>query len=94
MIGSNDQYLLDLIFPIACFSVIKAKGSPSDLSGSIPNSIEDAENMDRPTSISTGRPWVDPSARVHVCEAIVIILFSYSASRDMVKKFAEYAAFK
>ena len=53
--------------------MIKAKGSPSDLSGSIPNSIEDAERTDRATSISTGRSWVDPSARAHVCEAIVFV---------------------
>ncbi|XP_062117518.1 uncharacterized protein LOC133831287 isoform X2 [Humulus lupulus] len=43
----------------------RAKGLASDVSGSIANSIEDAENMDRATSISTGRAWADPSVKLH-----------------------------
>lgn len=43
----------------------RAKGLSGDVSGSNANSIEDAESMDRATSISTGRSWVDPSTKMH-----------------------------
>lgn len=51
---------------------MKAKGLGSDVPGSIANSIEDAESMDRATSISTGRSWVDPSVKIHVCSVKLI----------------------
>ncbi|XP_024032992.1 polyadenylation and cleavage factor homolog 4 isoform X1 [Morus notabilis] len=43
----------------------RAKELSSDVSGSIANSIEDAESMERATSIGTGRSWVDPSVKMH-----------------------------
>lgn len=54
---------------------MKAKELSSDVSGPIANSIEDAESMERATSIGTGRSWVDPSVKMHVGEAIVFIFF-------------------
>lgn len=50
---------------------MKAKGLSSDVSGSIADSVEDEESLDRATSISTSRSWVDPSAKMHVCRQSV-----------------------
>ncbi|PON52951.1 RNA polymerase II-binding domain containing protein [Trema orientale] len=43
----------------------RAKGLAGDVSESLANSMEDADSMDRATSISTGRTWVDPSVKLH-----------------------------
>ncbi|XP_030495762.2 polyadenylation and cleavage factor homolog 4 [Cannabis sativa] len=43
----------------------RAKGLATDVSGSIANSVEDVENMDRATDINTGRAWADPSSKLN-----------------------------
>lgn len=62
----------------AGFFVMKEKGVVSDVSAPIANSIEDAESMDRATSISTGRSWADPSVKMHVCYVNQLIHFIFS----------------
>lgn len=49
----------------------------SEFSGARANSIDDAERPDRVASISAGRPWVDPTVKMHVCEVHVDLCVYY-----------------
>lgn len=41
-----------------------------DMSGPVVDSLEDTERLDKATS--TGRPWVESSAKMHVCKLYCI----------------------
>lgn len=43
---------------------MKARGADSDTSGALVNLHEDVEALDRTASISSGRSWADPYAKV------------------------------
>ena len=53
--------------------MVKAKGSASDISGNLLNSSE--ERLERTPGVGSGRPWVDPTLKVH----IRFIIFEFCA---------------
>lgn len=70
----------DMYINILCLAFkfyMKAKGLSNDISGPMANSIEDVERLDRSTSISTGRSWVDSSIKMNVCKVIVYYFFHH-----------------
>lgn len=45
---------------------MKAKGTISDVAGTMPSSTVDVERSERVGSVSASRPWVDPAVKIHV----------------------------
>lgn len=50
------------------FYVLKVKGMVNDMTETMSSSKEDSERPDR-AAITAGRPYVDPSVKMNVCEA-------------------------
>lgn len=51
---------------------MKTKGMAIDISGPEINSLEDSDRLDKATS--AGRPWFDPSVKMHVCKLFIMFL--------------------
>lgn len=47
----------------------------NDMTGPIASAIVDAEKPERSSSISTSRPWVEPSVKMHVRRVVHVFLF-------------------
>lgn len=57
--------------------VMKTEGLPNDVSGSMANSVEEVQRLDRSTSFSTGLSLIDSSIKMHVFKVILYFFPSF-----------------
>lgn len=78
LVGNDSRNIYILTSSAWVFNFfMKAKGLPNDVSGSMANSVEDVERLDRSTSFSTGLSLIDSSIKMHVFKVIVYFFPSF-----------------